>query len=155
MCVFVLYRYLVLIRKLILKYSLEPAGSHGVWGLDDHSFLPYIFGSAQYGPVIESDMKSIPTEGSVEGAPDPGDVVNAGIVERERKQNLYFGAIGFINDVKRGPFWEHSPTLFDISGVRAGWAKINKVCFVLCIHLPFPYPRTRCSIRSTTIKPSP
>jgi len=48
-------------------------------------------------------------------------------VERERKKNLYFGAIGFIYDVKKGPFWEHSPMLFDISGVRAGWAKINKV----------------------------
>jgi serine/threonine-protein phosphatase 2A activator len=49
------------------------------------------------------------------------------IVERERKTNMYFNAIGFINDVKRGPFWEHSPILFDISGVKAGWAKINKV----------------------------
>lgn len=39
---------------------------------------------------------------------------------------MYFSAIGFIYDVKRGPFWEHSPMLYDISGVRAGWAKINK-----------------------------
>jgi serine/threonine-protein phosphatase 2A activator len=43
---------------------------------------------------------------------------------------MYFAAIGFIYDVKTGPFWEHSPTLFDISGVRAGWGKINKVGFV-------------------------
>jgi serine/threonine-protein phosphatase 2A activator len=40
---------------------------------------------------------------------------------------MYFSAIGFIYDVKKGPFWEHSPILFDISGVKAGWAKINKV----------------------------
>lgn len=39
---------------------------------------------------------------------------------------MYFAAIAFITDVKTGPFWEHSPVLFDISGVRAGWAKINK-----------------------------
>ena len=40
---------------------------------------------------------------------------------------MYFSAIGFIYDVKKGPFWEHSPMLYDISGIRSGWAKINKV----------------------------
>ena len=40
---------------------------------------------------------------------------------------MYFSAIGFIYDVKKGPFWEHSPILYDVSGVKAGWAKINKV----------------------------
>ena len=119
-------RYLRLIRRLIKTYTLEPAGSHGVWGLDDHSFLPYVFGSAQYGPAIGSKDPT-PVEGSYEGAPDPGNVAKANLVEKERMKNFYFGAIGFIYDVKRGPFWEHSPTLYDISGIRAGWAKINKV----------------------------
>jgi serine/threonine-protein phosphatase 2A activator len=68
----------------------------------------------------------MPLEGSVRGAPKTGDVVKADVVERMRDQNLYFSAIGFINDVKKGPFWEHSPILFDISGVRDGWGKINK-----------------------------
>lgn len=118
--------YLQVVRRLILTYTLEPAGSHGVWGLDDHSFVSYIFGSAQYSPAIASGA-SMPTEGALFGSPKPGDVVKKNIVERERVHNMYFAAVGFINDVKTGPFWEHSPMLFDISGVPQGWAKINKV----------------------------
>lgn len=118
--------YLVLVRLLILTYTLEPAGSHGVWGLDDHAFLPYIFGSAQFSPAI-STPADVAAEGSLSDAPNPADVAKATAVERERKRNMYFSAIGFIYDVKKGPFWEHSPILYDISGVKAGWAKINKV----------------------------
>jgi serine/threonine-protein phosphatase 2A activator len=118
--------YFRLVRKLIKTYNLEPAGSHGVWGLDDHSFLPYIFGSAQLSSPL-SPYDSPPSEGSALDAPKTGDITNAKIVQEWRSKNLYFGAIGFINDVKKGPFWEHSPMLYDISGVPAGWAKINKV----------------------------
>ncbi|KEZ40082.1 Serine/threonine-protein phosphatase 2A activator 1 [Scedosporium apiospermum] len=121
----VLEPYLHVIRRVILTYTLEPAGSHGVWGLDDHSFLPYIFGSAQLTRPITDD-EPMPLEGSVRGAPKTGDVVKSDVVERERERNLYFSAIGFINDVKKGPFWEHSPILFDVSGVQDGWGKINK-----------------------------
>ncbi|QKX59414.1 uncharacterized protein TRUGW13939_06548 [Talaromyces rugulosus] len=117
--------YLELVRKLIKTYTLEPAGSHGVWGLDDHSFLPYIFGSAQYSPAI-SEADDTPVEGSLPDAPSASSVVKVPVIERERETNLYFSAIGFIYDVKKGPFWEHSPMLYDISGIQAGWGKINK-----------------------------
>ena len=75
-------------------------------------------------------------EGSCPNAPDPADVAKASAVERERERNMYFSAIGFIYDVKKGPFWEHSHVLFDISGVKAGWAKINKVIWPQSNHCP-------------------
>ncbi|KAL7622228.1 Serine/threonine-protein phosphatase 2A activator 1 [Parahypoxylon ruwenzoriense] len=117
--------YLRVVRRLILTYTLEPAGSHGVWGLDDHSFQPYIYGSAQLSRAI-TDSEHTPLEGSLFRAPKPAQVVKPDYVEQERKRNMYFSAIGFINDVKKGPFWEHSPILFDISGIKDGWGKINK-----------------------------
>lgn len=120
--------YLVLIRKIILTYTLEPAGSHGVWGLDDHSFAPYIFGSAQLGPAIDAEdySKPVPTEGSHPTAPSPASVTKKDVVGDYKDSNMYFSAIQFIYDVKKGPFWEHSPILYDISGLKDGWGKINK-----------------------------
>src|SRR6202012_4504225 len=112
--------------KLIKVYNLEPAGSHGVWGLDDHFFLPFIFGSAQLSPPLSSSS-TIPLQGSGRGSPKTDDVAKRTVVHDWRERNMYFGALGFVFDVKKGPFWEHRRILYDISGVPGGWAKINKV----------------------------
>lgn len=39
--------YLQFVRRLQLTYRMEPAGSHGVWSLDDYQYVPFILGSAQ------------------------------------------------------------------------------------------------------------
>ncbi|XP_057455999.1 uncharacterized protein LOC130747162 [Lotus japonicus] len=105
----VFVKYLDLMRKLQLVYCLEPAGSHGVWGLDDYHFLPFIFGSSQL--IDHKYMK-------------PKSIHNQDILDNFSHEYLYLGCISFIKKVKKGHFAEHSPMLDDISGVP-NWNKVN------------------------------
>ncbi|KAI8904423.1 hypothetical protein EDD86DRAFT_194968 [Gorgonomyces haynaldii] len=124
--------YLKLVRKLQQVYHLEPAGSHGVWGLDDFQFLPYYWGSAQL-----LDHKHI----------KPSSITKQDIVEHFSPEYLYLGCVHQIMVCKRGPFHEHSPMLYDISGVQL-WSKVNSgmlkmyvaevlAKFPVVQHLPF------------------
>ncbi|XP_055819191.1 uncharacterized protein LOC129887959 [Solanum dulcamara] len=105
----VFVKYLDLMRKLQVTYCLEPAGSHGVWGLDDYHFLPFIFGSSQL--IDHKYMK-------------PKSIHNKDILENFVNEYLYLSCIVFIMKVKKGVFAEHSPMLDDISGVP-NWNKVN------------------------------
>ncbi|KAM7252793.1 hypothetical protein ACFE04_025411 [Oxalis oulophora] len=105
----VFVKYLDLMRRLQLTYCLEPAGSHGVWGLDDYHFLPFIFGSSQL--VDHKYMK-------------PKSIHNDDILENFSKEYMYISCIAFVKKVKKGAFSEHSPLLDDISGVP-NWKKVN------------------------------
>ncbi|OQV15822.1 Serine/threonine-protein phosphatase 2A activator [Hypsibius exemplaris] len=107
--VLIFKRYLELCRRLQLTYRMEPAGSHGVWSLDDFQFVPFIWGSAQLIDHPNYDTRSF---------------LEDTIVARTKDDLLWMGAIDFINKVKTGPFAEHSNQLWNISGV-ASWSKIN------------------------------
>ncbi len=102
-------KYLTLARKLQLTYKMEPAGSHGVWSLDDFQFLPFIFGSSQ---LME------------QGRIEPRQFVEENYIELYKTEYMFFGALKFITQVKTGPFAEHSNQLWNISSVPS-WSKVN------------------------------
>lgn len=105
--------YLRVMRTLQRTYWLEPAGSHGVWGLDDYHFLPFLWGSAQL--IEHKHIK-------------PKCVHYAEYLEGFAKDYLYLQCIQWILNVKVGTLSVHSPLLNDISGVRT-WSKVNQGLF--------------------------
>ncbi|TNV76688.1 hypothetical protein FGO68_gene11535 [Halteria grandinella] len=105
-------RYLTLMRRIQLIYVLEPAGSHGVWGLDDYQLLAFLFGASQ---LVDNDSGYTP------------DIISSEkILGSEKEEYMYFGCIAFIKQVKKGvPFFESSPILNDISAVP-NWGKVTQ-----------------------------
>ncbi|KAJ3213701.1 Serine/threonine-protein phosphatase 2A activator [Clydaea vesicula] len=110
-CLFCLFKLNFFSLEDLNNLKLEPAGSHGVWGLDDFQFLPYIWGSGQMVLKPKNNIK-------------PSDTTNKALASELKDENLYFSAINYINETKNGPFFEHSPILYDISGVLS-WSKVN------------------------------
>lgn len=105
--------YMPLVRKIQLRYRLEPAGSHGVFSLDDFQFLPFYFGSSQL--VGHPDL-------------EPASFPEIEVAEQNKDEYIFYAAIAFIHQVKKGPFAEHSNQLWNISGVDH-WSKINSGLF--------------------------
>ncbi|KAG8775005.1 Serine/threonine-protein phosphatase 2A activator 1 [Ceratobasidium sp. 428] len=104
----VFVKYLNVCWNLQDVYKLEPAGSHGVWGLDDYSFLGYIWGSDQ----LRDRSDSSPSIVLERPLPDP-------------PTDLYIMSILRINAIKTGPFHEHSPQLYSIASSVPVWRKVN------------------------------
>lgn len=108
-------KYYDLVRRLIIDYNLEPAGSHGVWGLDDHFHLIYILGAAQF----NGDKL----------APPVLQVLTSQVISTYKSTNLYVNAIAFIYKIKLGPFNEHSPIIYDIHASVVLWSKVLQGLF--------------------------
>ncbi|XP_048005853.1 serine/threonine-protein phosphatase 2A activator-like [Leguminivora glycinivorella] len=104
-------KYLNTVRRLQKTYRMEPAGSHGVWSLDDYQFVPFIWGSAQLidQPKIYPPVKFLEDD----------------IIDKYADEYMFLSCIKYIKEVKKGPFAEHSNQLWSISSVGS-WAKINQ-----------------------------
>ncbi|KAI5450584.1 Serine/threonine-protein phosphatase 2A activator 1 [Naganishia albida] len=108
-------RYLSLVTGLQKKYRLEPAGSHGVWGLDDYCFLPYVWGSAQ---LLGSDITPQQAlENARRAAKEPGSAI---------VKDLWTISLRRIFEFKTGPFFEHSPLLNSLSTTMPNFRKIHR-----------------------------
>uniref|UniRef100_A0A4W4GC29 Serine/threonine-protein phosphatase 2A activator n=1 Tax=Electrophorus electricus TaxID=8005 RepID=A0A4W4GC29_ELEEL len=99
-------RYLQVMRKLQKTYRMEPAGSQGVWGLDDFQFLPFIWGSSQLidHPTLE-----------------PRHFVEEKVVNEHHQDYMFLECIKFINEVCVCV----CVCLWNISAVPT-WAKVNQ-----------------------------
>ena len=124
-------KYFFLVKALIIDYKLEPAGSHGVWGLDDNFHFSYLIGSAQMinKPLCKPSC-------SLNYARDNVDKVN------ECDFNFLIWNLQVIGEVKNYKnFKEHSPMLNDILNSVNDWRRINNGLYKMWVDevlLKFP-----------------
>ena len=142
-------------RYLQSTYWLEPAGSHGVWGLDDYHFLPFLWGSGQ---LASESVRARVCPCSLPlnlGFADhrhlrPKAIHDPEILEEFSKDYMYLQCIQFINSVslnhtaclseilmiqrlpqiKTASLRWHSPMLDDISAVSQSRSQSLARCSV-------------------------
>ena len=103
--------YIRTMRRLQEEYVLEPAGSHGVWGLDDYHCINFLWGAAQ----LCNNKDEI----------KPSSIHDNDLLKSEASSYIYLEAILFIKKIKSAaPFAETSPMLNDISAL-ADWIKVT------------------------------
>ncbi|GAA5990186.1 hypothetical protein JCM10908_005863 [Rhodotorula pacifica] len=103
--------YIDVCREVQKVFRLEPAGSKGVWGLDDHQHLVYLFGASQL--IGHPTLR-------------PASILSSATISSPASSYLFLSSISHIHELKRGPFHEHSPLLHQIATTVPTWHKVTK-----------------------------
>ena len=104
--------YLRVTRKLQTVYNLEPAGSHGVWSLDDYHLLPFLLGSAQ----LDGHSQKL----------SPKSALSEEVTECYAEEFLYLAAVHYVRVTKTGArFDEVAPLISTIAKQVPTWGAIN------------------------------
>ncbi|KAI5642321.1 phosphotyrosyl phosphate activator (PTPA) protein domain-containing protein [Phthorimaea operculella] len=80
-------KYLHIARRLQKTYRMEPAGSHGVWSLDDYQFVPFIWGSSQ----LIDQPRIYP----------PAKFLEDDIIDKFSDEYIFLSCIKYIKEVKK------------------------------------------------------
>ena len=108
-------RYWSLIKSLLNAYKLEPAGSHGVWGLDDYFHLIFLFGAAEQLGKSDEPVSALFSR-ICSSLDSPQSQVDS---------SLFGTALTWSVKAKPGaPINETSPVLWSLAGVK-DWNKVT------------------------------
>lgn len=100
-------------------YTLEPAGSHGAWSVDDYNLLPFVFGSSEL-TAPDGEQTEIFNECDIKS------VFNRDLVAKYKDSNLYMRIIHNINTVKSYELHINSPFISELHAKpMMTWKKLN------------------------------
>ena len=130
--------YLYGTRSIQTEYNLEPAGSHGVWGLDDYHCLSFYFGACQIVGYIGNNSENfddkylspgVVLKEDITGFVDipkgkSGEEGGAGHNDTVEEKLMYIASTNYIKRLKfTAPFPETSPMLTSIAKLPE-WKKV-------------------------------
>lgn len=107
---FLMPKYLRIAQLMQNVYTLEPAGSHGAWSVDDYNMVPFVWGASQL-------------EGTDFGVRD---IFDQEKVEAIAHKNLYTDMLSNILTVKTGSLTTTTPFLSELHYIPGQtWKKIS------------------------------